>query len=125
MHAQTIIDIVIRHGEFGFVEPPEFLEEASAGQHARGGYCDDISGDARIDVCALVAGQPAEKCQPVKQRPSDADTTVLDAPVAADLTLRGTASDLDLVLWRRIAPDAVELEGDRTVLDGLLDVVII
>ncbi|BDD81765.1 hypothetical protein TPB0596_15280 [Tsukamurella pulmonis] len=50
---------------------------------------------------------------------------VLDAPVAADLTLRGTASDLDLVLWRRIAPDAVELEGDRTVLDGLLDVVII
>lgn len=50
---------------------------------------------------------------------------VLDEPVPADVTLRGTASDLDLVLWRRAEPGTVELDGDRSVLDGLLDVVII
>lgn len=50
---------------------------------------------------------------------------VLDEPVPADVTLRGTASDLDLVLWRRAEPGTVDLEGERAVLDGLLDVVII
>ena len=50
---------------------------------------------------------------------------VLDEPVPADVTLHGTASDLDLVLWRRAEPGTVDLEGERAVLDGLLDVVII
>ncbi|CAM3685073.1 maleylpyruvate isomerase family mycothiol-dependent enzyme [Tsukamurella ocularis] len=50
---------------------------------------------------------------------------VLAEPAPADLTLRGTASDLDLVLWRRAEPGTVDLDGDRAVLDGLLDVVII
>ncbi len=50
---------------------------------------------------------------------------VLDEPAPADVTLRGTASDLDLVLWRRAEPGIVDLDGDRSVLDGLLDVVII
>ncbi|TWS19413.1 maleylpyruvate isomerase family mycothiol-dependent enzyme [Tsukamurella asaccharolytica] len=50
---------------------------------------------------------------------------VLDEPVPADVTLRGTASDLDLVLWRRAEPGTVDLTGEREVLDGLLDVVVI
>ncbi|KXO99209.1 maleylpyruvate isomerase family mycothiol-dependent enzyme [Tsukamurella pseudospumae] len=50
---------------------------------------------------------------------------VLDEPAPGDVTLRGTASDLDLVLWRRTEPGTVDLQGDRAVLDGLLDVVII
>ncbi|BDH58509.1 maleylpyruvate isomerase family mycothiol-dependent enzyme [Tsukamurella sp. PLM1] len=50
---------------------------------------------------------------------------VLDGRVPADLTVRGAASDLDLVLWRRAEPGTVDLEGDAGVLTGLLDVVII
>lgn len=50
---------------------------------------------------------------------------VLDGPAPADVTLRGSASDLDLVLWRRAEPGTVDLDGDPAVLDGLLDVVII
>lgn len=37
-----------------------------------------------------------------------------------DVAARGSASDLLLVLWRRISPDAVELFGDRGVLDAFL-----
>lgn len=50
---------------------------------------------------------------------------VLDEPVPGDVTLRGTASDLDLVLWRRAEPGTVDLDGDAGVLTGLLDVVVI
>lgn len=50
---------------------------------------------------------------------------VLAPPAPADVSLRGTASDLDLVLWRRAEPGTVDLDGDRSVLDGLLDVVVI
>ncbi len=50
---------------------------------------------------------------------------VLDEPAAADVTLRGTASDLDLVLWRRAEPGTVGLDGDPDVLDGLLRTVVI
>lgn len=46
-------------------------------------------------------------------------------PGPADLTVRGTASDLDLVLWRRAEPGTVDLDGDAGVLTGLLDVVVI
>jgi uncharacterized protein (TIGR03083 family) len=48
-----------------------------------------------------------------------------DALVSADVTLRGTASDLELVLWRRLPIDTVELTGDRAVIDGLLDTLVI
>ncbi|WP_019203896.1 maleylpyruvate isomerase N-terminal domain-containing protein [Tsukamurella sp. 1534] len=48
-----------------------------------------------------------------------------DALAAADVTVRGTASALDLALWRRTPVDTVELRGDGAVLDGLLDVVVI
>ena len=38
-----------------------------------------------------------------------------------DVAVRGTASDLLLVMMRRRPPDAVEVLGDRAVLDGFLD----
>lgn len=37
-----------------------------------------------------------------------------------DVAVRGPASDLLLVLLRRVAPDHVEIIGDRAVLDGFL-----
>jgi uncharacterized protein (TIGR03083 family) len=37
-----------------------------------------------------------------------------------DAAVRGSASDLLLVLWRRLEPDAVDVFGDRAVLDRLL-----
>lgn len=43
----------------------------------------------------------------------------------ADLTVRGAASDLDLVLWRRLPADAIDYNGAGFVLDGLLDTVVI
>jgi uncharacterized protein (TIGR03083 family) len=39
---------------------------------------------------------------------------------AADVTVRGTASDLLLLLWRRVSLDRVEVLGDQPVLDRLL-----
>ncbi|GAB3128665.1 maleylpyruvate isomerase family mycothiol-dependent enzyme [Tsukamurella serpentis] len=50
---------------------------------------------------------------------------VLSEPAPADVVLSGTASDLDLVLWRRTEPGTVDLQGEREVLDGLLRVVVI
>jgi hypothetical protein len=38
----------------------------------------------------------------------------------ADVSVRGTASDLILLLWRRVGTSAVEIEGDRSVLDKFL-----
>ncbi len=38
---------------------------------------------------------------------------------AADCTVTGTSSDLDLFLWNRVGPDALHVEGDRTVLERL------
>ncbi|ADG79549.1 Maleylpyruvate isomerase family mycothiol-dependent enzyme OS=Tsukamurella paurometabola (strain ATCC 8368 / DSM / CCUG 35730 / CIP 100753 / JCM 10117 /KCTC 9821 / NBRC 16120 / NCIMB 702349 / NCTC 13040) OX=521096 GN=Tpau_2951 PE=4 SV=1 [Tsukamurella paurometabola] len=48
-----------------------------------------------------------------------------DALAPADVTLRGTASDLELVLWRRLPVDTVDLRGERSILDGLLDTLVI
>lgn len=38
----------------------------------------------------------------------------------ADAALRGPASDLDLVLWKRLPPDTVERFGDPALIDGFL-----
>ena len=35
-----------------------------------------------------------------------------------DVAVRGTGEQLDLLLWRRIGPDDVELFGDRSVLEA-------
>jgi uncharacterized protein (TIGR03083 family) len=45
-----------------------------------------------------------------------------DAGVTADVTVRGSASDLLLLLWRRLPADADQLtvEGDRRILDRWL-----
>jgi uncharacterized protein (TIGR03083 family) len=40
-----------------------------------------------------------------------------------DAAVRGSASDLLLLLWRRVPPDQLELFGDRATLDRLLAVV--
>jgi predicted lipid carrier protein YhbT len=42
-------------------------------------------------------------------------------PRTADVTARGAASDLLLVLWGRIAADAVEVQGDKLLLAGFQD----
>jgi uncharacterized protein (TIGR03083 family) len=47
--------------------------------------------------------------------------TVSGEHTGADVALRGNASDLDLVLWKRLPPDTVELFGQTTVLTGFLD----
>jgi uncharacterized protein (TIGR03083 family) len=39
-----------------------------------------------------------------------------------DVTVRGSASDLLLLLWRRVGPDGVTVEGDRAALDRFLAV---
>lgn len=56
---------------------------------------------------------------------SDGVDVLTDTDVHADVSLRGSASDLDLALWRRLPVSAVEVDGDRGVLDGLLGVVVI
>ncbi|MDP0399142.1 maleylpyruvate isomerase N-terminal domain-containing protein [Tsukamurella strandjordii] len=48
-----------------------------------------------------------------------------DALAPADLTLRGIASDLELVLWRRLPLDTVEVRGERAVIEGLLATLVI
>jgi uncharacterized protein (TIGR03083 family) len=40
--------------------------------------------------------------------------------IAVDITVRASASDLLLLLWRRIASDDVEVEGDRSTLERFL-----
>jgi uncharacterized protein (TIGR03083 family) len=44
------------------------------------------------------------------------------AGASPDLTIRGTASDLLLLLWRRVPPDDVVVEGDRASLERFLAV---
>jgi uncharacterized protein (TIGR03083 family) len=39
----------------------------------------------------------------------------------ADVAVRGPASDLDLVLWKRVPPETVEVLGDAATLRGFLD----
>jgi uncharacterized protein (TIGR03083 family) len=41
----------------------------------------------------------------------------------ADVTARGSASDLLLLLWRRLGPDDVQVEGDRSALERFLALV--
>jgi hypothetical protein len=45
--------------------------------------------------------------------------------IAADLdpdgTIEASASDLDLLLWRRVTPDYVSITGDRAVVQRFLD----
>jgi hypothetical protein len=38
-------------------------------------------------------------------------------PTAADCMLHGSASDLDLFLWNRVGVDALQVEGDESLLD--------
>ena len=44
------------------------------------------------------------------------------AEATPDVTVRGTASDLLLLLWRRVTADSVAVEGDRAALDRFLAV---
>ena len=56
---------------------------------------------------------------------ADGSATVDSIPTeggsTGDVTLRGSNEGLLLVLWRRRPLDAVEVEGDRAVVEGLLD----
>jgi len=44
------------------------------------------------------------------------------AHTTPDVTVRGSASDLLLLLWRRVGPDGAAVEGDRAALDRFLAV---
>jgi uncharacterized protein (TIGR03083 family) len=44
------------------------------------------------------------------------------AHAKGDVAVRGTTSDLLLLLWGRVPPDALEVLGDRTVLDAFREV---
>lgn len=79
-----------------------------------------------------VAG--AEGSVTVQLAPTDADATwvvgvrdgLIDLaaePADADATARGSSSDLLLLLWRRIGPDDVQVEGDRAALQRFLALV--
>lgn len=54
-------------------------------------------------------------------RVSDARLEWTRAPASADVEVRAPASDLLLLVWRRIGPDDVEVVGDRTALARFLD----
>ncbi|OKK16204.1 hypothetical protein AMK16_26285 [Streptomyces sp. CB00455] len=47
-------------------------------------------------------------------------TAVGEAPAAAGASLRGTAGELVLVFYGRIALDSLELDGDRSLFDQLI-----
>ena len=47
---------------------------------------------------------------------------VADA-ATADVTARAPTSDLLLLLWRRVDPNDVEIEGDRSALERFLAIV--
>ena len=42
------------------------------------------------------------------------------AGLVADAIVSGTASDLLLLFWGRVAPEVLEVEGEPTALDRLL-----
>ncbi len=76
----------------------------------------------------------AEGSVTVQLAPSDADATwvvgVRDGridlaaePADADVTAHGSSSELLLLLWRRIGPDGVRVEGDRPALERFLTLV--
>jgi uncharacterized protein (TIGR03083 family) len=48
------------------------------------------------------------------------DVQVTRGHAKGDVAVRGGASDLLLMLWRRVSPDGLELFGDQTVLDRFL-----
>jgi uncharacterized protein (TIGR03083 family) len=49
--------------------------------------------------------------------------TVSTEPGDADVTLRGTASDLFLFLWQRVPAERVSIEGDAALLDRYFELV--
>jgi hypothetical protein len=40
--------------------------------------------------------------------------------IVVDITVRAPTSDLLLLLWRRVAPDGVEVDGERSALERFL-----
>ena len=104
------------------------------------GSPDPIASDLAVDGIAeffdwMLTSEDAngfEGVARVRLAPTDADAArtieVTDGridPTAGtepDVTVAGTASDLLLLLWRRVSPDAVSIEGDRTALDRFLTV---
>ncbi|MEO8424534.1 MAG: SCP2 sterol-binding domain-containing protein [Actinomycetota bacterium] len=70
----------------------------------------------------------------VELAPTDTDATLVlsvrdgrldlagDA-VAVDVTVRASMSDLLLLLWRRVVPDDVQIEGDQSALERFLSIV--
>jgi uncharacterized protein (TIGR03083 family) len=50
----------------------------------------------------------------------DGRVTLSSDDIAVDITVRATASDLLLLLWRRVGTDDVDVEGERSSLDRFL-----
>lgn len=81
-------------------------------------------------------GLPADLAAPIVIEPSDADTAWTVSPAAnagdpvivaagrgssASATIRGTASDILLVLWKRLPIDRVSIGGDDAVAAAFLE----
>lgn len=79
----------------------------------------DLADDA-VDEFMWIARQFRETARPVAVRATDTDNTYAlgPGPVA---TASGTASDLLLLLYGRVALADVEVEGDRRALDAFLE----
>lgn len=52
----------------------------------------------------------------------DGRVGLADDDIAVDITVRATASDLLLLLWRRVGADAVQVDGDRSALERFLTI---
>lgn len=51
------------------------------------------------------------------------DVTLGDSADSCDVTPTGTASDVMLFLWGRLAPDALDVRGDARLADRYFDLV--
>jgi uncharacterized protein (TIGR03083 family) len=90
------------------------LDELINGFTARAG------GRLRADppVTLMIAPSDAPACWRVRIGPEGRDVTTSGAATGeADLTVRGPAADLYLLLWNRAGADRVELDGDGSLLD--------
>jgi uncharacterized protein (TIGR03083 family) len=76
--------------------------------------------DDGVDEFLWVARQFRAEPAPIVLRAIDSQRAFAFSDEPALVTVSATASDLVLLLYGRVAPDAVEVVGDRAVLDATL-----
>lgn len=87
------------------------IDELLAGFAARG------SRKLRGDRHRTLGVQPTDAERAWLVRMSPDGVTVDDDPAGAACAVRGSATDLYLMLWNRLGPEAVQVDGDTEVLD--------